>query len=161
MPTEITLPCPKASQDCVAGGRFAESAVVPGPGVRRRRITRRCPAPIRDSEPLPRRAPPRKLGCRHAMADRRDGRWAVPWAGIALIAGGSFLATRREETCIPDVVIAGISIPGTCGLDKRWSKRTGAVGLGMSYVKQRRAQQGVRHEANSTRRARQGSDAVA
>ena len=47
------------------------------------------------------------------------------WAGIALIAGGSFLATRKEETCIPDVVTAGISIPGRCGLDKRWSKRTG------------------------------------
>ena len=54
------------------------------------------------------------------------------WAGIALIAGGSFLATRTEETCIPGVVIAGVSVPGRCGLDKQWNKRTGALGLGMS-----------------------------
>ena len=54
------------------------------------------------------------------------------WTGIALIAGGSFLATRTEETCIPNVVIAGISVPGRCGLDKRWNKRTGAIGLGMA-----------------------------
>ena len=78
-------------------------------------------------------------------AERHRGNWVAgtQWWTDATVDGPYLgrdrpdrwrfvLATLREETCIPDVVIAGISIPGRFGLDKRWSKRTGAVGLGMS-----------------------------